>query len=354
MSACVDPPRYLAVFLTFEGVCVRVRSCLQPEHPAAPRNAEGWKSRYWTLFQARHQKWGREGGSKAEPAGTKGKGASKAKAAPLAKGKAGAPPAKGKAAATRAVGAKAEFKMEVLVRFRPSVGRPGQTEAAAAYGDNDDDETMFLPLHQRLQLERMGHDTLLEQEVHARMAGGGKGKTLAQQKKDRAAKDSETAAEPAGTAGAAPAGGGGLAPPMADLGGCLGGCLFPKPARATISAEVPGAAPALVEDEEAAAPPAKAAEEPEAVARTPAMKHPTFAAPAAAATAAAATAGDGAGVRNGAADGEAGLGEDRPRQTFRARVVNVEEQRVLVNLPGAGLRYFNFGLALQTPTITPM
>jgi len=40
------------------------------------------------------------------------------------------------------------------------------------------------------------------------------------------------------------------------------------------------------------------------------------------------------------AEGGEGGEEDaaRPRQTFRAKIVNIEEKRVLVNLPGAGLR----------------
>ena len=175
-------------------------------HPAAPKDLDGWKRRFWILFQQRHQKWGKEPPTKTKfPIGTAGRAKSPGNtpARSLSRASSGGSKATPTARETKATSSQgssppaqpsgsarvkpSEFKMQVMIRFRPSVARPGQTLEG-----EEEDGAMFLPLHQRLQLERMGHDTSLEQEVHTRMtsAKGGKTRSLEEQRAEREAMDS--------------------------------------------------------------------------------------------------------------------------------------------------------------------
>ena len=71
--------------------------------------------------------------------------------------------------------------MQVIVRLRPS---KMTAEEKAAEAEANKKATFFLPLHQRLELEKLGHATGLEAEVHAKMNTGG-GKSLEEQKASR-------------------------------------------------------------------------------------------------------------------------------------------------------------------------
>jgi hypothetical protein len=122
---------------------------LLPMHPAAPRTANGWKTCFAAMFRERKKKWGTTKAAEEESK---------------------------------------DFKMSVMVRIRPPVRTGGAFSCVGGDGDGDEDEDgMFLPLHQRLQLERLGHDTNLESEVHRRMTRGGAngGRTFEEQKKAR-------------------------------------------------------------------------------------------------------------------------------------------------------------------------
>jgi len=233
------------------------------------------------------------------------------------------------------------FKMTVIVRFRPSVERPGQVVADGDRdGDVDAENAMFLPLHQRLQLEKLGHNTSLEAEVHERMTDAKKSgsKGFVEQKLDRSAADTKQAA--AETAAAendgypVPLGSRQFVsppkvPPSGDSGGGDGAALGRDPspldsirdkARATWMAAA-ARADGDADGGPDGYPDGNANAAGDAIGGGADLERM-----------AAASGGKGGGGEGG------GEGDARPRQTFRAKIVNVEETRVLVNLPGAGLR----------------
>lgn len=145
---------------------------------------------------------------------------------------------------------------------------------------------MFIPLHQRLQLERMGHDTSFEREVHDRMTAKG-GKTFEQQKRDR---DRAAESEVAGIQSKA-------ASSWMDAAR--------RVSRENVLEDI--TANGGLVDEAALAAVAESAE-----------------------------------FEEESTDGDA------PRRSLlRAKIVDIEAKRILVNLPGAGLRYFDFDHVLN-------
>ena len=87
--------------------------------------------------------------------------------------------------------------MQVIVRLRPS---KMTAEEKAAEAEANKKATFFLPLHQRLELEKLGHATGLEAEVHAKMNTGG-GKSLEEQKASRDGTSDQPASAPKTGAG---------------------------------------------------------------------------------------------------------------------------------------------------------
>ena len=73
-------------------------------------------------------------------------------------------------------------------------------EEKAAEAEANKKATFFLPLHQRLELEKLGHATGLEAEVHAKMNTGG-GKSLEEQKASRDGTSDQPASAPKTGAG---------------------------------------------------------------------------------------------------------------------------------------------------------
>jgi hypothetical protein len=257
---------------------------------------EAWKARYWALFQTRHLKWGVTPPTTKPTTTTRGGGSksSLSKAKPKSYSAAGAGGGGGGGGTATPKRKSTAFKMQVMVRFRPSVSKRGVGHEE----DEEEDEEMFLPLHQRLQLERMGHDTSLEQEVHKRMTStttttrsknGGPAKTFEEQKLGRdnnsGAKETKDSKE------------------------------VEKEQKKVTGKKSSLSAQAIAE-----------AKKEEGGAEEKACKGEE---------------------KDGDDDDDDGAVEARPRQTFRAKIVNAEEKRVLVNLPGAGLRYFDFDAVMD-------
>jgi len=178
------------------------------------------------------------------------------------------------------------FSVGAMVRFRPRT-------AGGAAGDTAAD--VFLPLHQRLQLRRLGHETGLADEVSRRLGPVGEDVETYEARARRRARDAAKNTELLRAAKGTPRGG-----PNDENA---------EPNTPSPVHDAPAPAPAPAAPDDAAAPAAPGAAAPEAAA----PPRDAFAAAA----------------------------------SVSARVVSTEPTRVLVGVPGSGLVYYDFERVLD-------